>query len=147
MNKQEVLNKYGEYEVPLKIAKTLEEYDFDVSWNLQKLKEYIDKCNEAQDFLSYGNNPDVVAVLQFGHFDIEMTIRDFCDGKLYIDYYCCSQGKPYKHNETGWDSFEGADLIFDISQIESEEKLEEIMYNEFIKMAKHYNQCWSKFND
>lgn len=147
MNKQEILENYGEYGIPLDIAKTLKEYSFSLDWDLQELKEYIDNCNEAQDFLSYGNNPDVVAVLQFGHFDIEMTIRDFCDGKLFVDYYCCSQGKPYRHNETGWDSFEGADLVFNISQIESKEKLEEIMYNEFMEMAKNHNQYWSKLNN
>ena len=147
MNKQEVLNKYGEYGVPLEIAKTLDEYDFDVSWDLQYLKEYINECNEAQEFLHYGKRPDVVAVLQFGHFDIEMTVRDFCDGKLYIDYFTCSESSPTERNENGWESYEGSELEFHISHIESEEKLEEIMYNEYMKMAKKYNQCWSKFND
>ena len=40
---------------------------------------------------SDSNVVDILAVLEFDNFDIELTDRGFFDGKRYYDYFCCKK--------------------------------------------------------
>lgn len=50
------------------------------------------------------NVSDVLAILEFDNYDIELTDRGFSDGKRYYDYFCC------KKTEGEWHSFDVVDF-------------------------------------
>lgn len=47
---------------------------------------------------------DVLAVLKFDEFDIELTDRGFSDGERHFDYYCC------KNSNGEWHSLDSVDF-------------------------------------
>ena len=47
---------------------------------------------------------DVLAVLEFDEFDIELTDRGFSDGERHYDYFCC------KKTNGEWHSFDSVDF-------------------------------------
>lgn len=136
MNKEEVLNKYTEYGIPLNVAKSLEGYSF-THGDLEYLISDLENSVTEYESLDLG----VFAQLEFCNIDLTLTYRQSYKGKKYLEYGC-----HFKNTE-GWNSFESCEINFDISHIESVEKLEYTMYYILIKLAKEYNIYWSKFND
>ena len=49
-------------------------------------------------------NSDVLAVLEFEDFDIELTDRGFSDGERHYDYFCC------RKIDGEWHSFDSVDF-------------------------------------
>ena len=47
---------------------------------------------------------DVLAVLEFDEFDIELTDRGFSDGERHYDYFCC------RKIDGEWHSFDSVDF-------------------------------------
>lgn len=61
---------------------------------------------KIRDILTSDTNKisDVLAVLEFDEFDIELTDRGFSDGERHYDYFCC------KKTNGEWHSFDYADF-------------------------------------
>ena len=61
---------------------------------------------KIREVLTSGTNEvsDVLAVLEFDEFDIELTDRGFSDGERYYDYFCC------KKTNGEWHSFDSVDF-------------------------------------
>ena len=57
---------------------------------------------KIRDVLTSNTNEvsDVLAVLEFDEFDIELTDRGFSDGERHYDYFCC------KKTNGEWHSFD-----------------------------------------
>ena len=49
-------------------------------------------------------NSDVLTVLEFENFDIELTDRGYSDGERHYDYFCC------KKTDGKWHSFDSVDF-------------------------------------
>lgn len=72
-------------------------------------KEKIFWCvgiEKIRDILTSNTNEvsDVLAVLEFDEFDIELTDRGFSEGKRYFDYFCC------RKTNGEWHSFDSVDF-------------------------------------
>lgn len=61
---------------------------------------------KIRDVLTSNTNEvsDVLAVLEFDEFDIELTDRGFSDGERHYDYFCC------KKTNGEWHSFDSVDF-------------------------------------
>lgn len=61
---------------------------------------------KIRDILTSNTNEvsDVLAVLEFDEFDIELTDRGFSDGERHYDYFCC------KKTNGEWHSFDFVDF-------------------------------------
>ena len=61
---------------------------------------------KIRDILTSNANEvsDVLAVLEFDEFDIELTDRGFSDGERHYDYFCC------KKTNGEWHSFDSVDF-------------------------------------
>lgn len=80
---------------------------------------------------------DTCAVLEYPFVDIELTIRDYADGKLYYDYFCCVNKTG---DEDGWESYSGVDFgEKDPKEFTTEIELMEDMNNQLIKFCKKHN--------
>lgn len=104
----------------------------------------MNRVKEIRNILKLGKSvEEVMFVLEFGHIDIEMTIRE----DNILDYYVCIERSDDRFCEgKTWESFECVGT-FKISDIESnEDKIEEDMFKTLMKCAKENNLTWSTLN-
>ena len=116
------------YNISLEEAKKLNVYSYE---DLERLKNAIKGCEKTENF-------DLIAKLEFGFIDIELTCRPCCDNPL--DYTCCIK------SEDEWQNFDIFDIEMDMNNLESDSKLESIMFYKLMKLAEKYKLFWSRAN-
>jgi hypothetical protein len=122
-----ILNENGIFDI--------ENYDISFEHAKQMDCYKFTECYTKEQILNYENYPEtlsqnVLAVLEFGNIDIELTLHD--DG--VAEYQVLA-----KQNEEYWDYTE--EFIFNKNEY-SEEKMFDLLMN----CAKERSLCWSKLN-
>ena len=131
----------GEYEVPFEMARGLKCYSFSNTLKMDEIKQLITDCKEKGDSEFYTTD-NVLAVLEFGNFDVELTYYDIDEEYgLDIGFFCCKNSEKY-----GWESEGFTDLEVTLDLFDSEEKLERVMYETMIDYMKKHEFTWSKKN-
>lgn len=125
----------NEYNITLEQAKETGKYKFVVEKNLTTVKEEIKKMQEDK---GYNKTLDIIAVLTFGHIDIELTHR--------VSEYGCDYCMCIEEEETGWNSYDILDDIPQFDHITDSETLEKTMFKLMMDRAKKDGLTWSKLN-
>lgn len=128
----------NEYNITLEQAKKTGMYTFTIEKDLQEVMADIERMKQDTNFYK---SIDVVAVLEFGFVDIELTYRDNVGE---FDYCIC-----VNFEGTGWETYEILDILpleIHFAHMQDREQLEKIMFNLLMQTIKKRELTWSKEN-
>lgn len=127
------------YEISLEEAKASGVYTFKVCRDLEWVKNNLGKELEKE------GGVDIVAFLEFGSIDIELTISEV---KNILDawYYVCAKYDDGT-KEGDWESFDFSNNdVVESEHLVNKEVLERIMFDRLIETAKKSDLKWSTLN-
>lgn len=144
MNKKELVNKYGEYEVPYKAIRGTDLFKMNYMVDradIIKVLDDIENLGELSEELEYLYSDNVLLCLELGNLDIELILYGIEDNKLEGGFYVCARYGVIDWNSEGYAKLEVNKELF-----KSRDNLEKNMYKSLMQYAKENNLTWSEYN-
>lgn len=144
MNKKELVNKYGEYNIPFEVIRGTDLFKMNYlidRIDAIKVLDDIEKRGELSKELEFLYSDNVLLCLELGNLDIELILYGIEDNKLEGGFYVCARYGVIDWNSEGYAKLEVNKELF-----KSRDNLEKNMYKSLMQYAKENNLTWSEYN-
>lgn len=144
MNKKELVNKYGEYNIPFEVIRGTDLFKMNYlidRIDAIKVLDDIEKRGELSKELEFLYSDNVLLYLELGNLDIELILYGIEDNKLEGGFFVCARYGVIDWNSEGYAKLEVNKELF-----KSRDNLEKNMYKSLMQYAKENNLTWSEYN-
>ena len=144
MNKKELVNKYGEYNIPFEVIRGTDLFKMNYlidRIDAIKVLDDIEKRGELSKELEFLYSDNVLLCLELGNLDIELILYGIEDNKLEGGFFVCARYGVIDWNSEGYAKLEVNKELF-----KSRDNLEKNMYKSLMQYAKENNLTWSEYN-
>ena len=144
MNKKELVNKYGEYNIPFEVIRGTDLFKMNYlidRIDAIKVLDDIEKRGELSKELEFLYSDNVLLCLELGNLDIELILYGIEDNKLEGGFFVCARYGVIDWNSEGYAKLEVNKELF-----KSRDNLEKNMYKSLMQYAKENNLTWSQYN-